>query len=585
MNITKNKVFDRKVIITLKDRICETPEELVGSELFERILKTMLTELGKRQSRLLGIFSDKTHITNDDISLLIRTIRSLIKLPIEQVPRLIPGSEKITRDPHLLEEFLRYFYDYWRSFERYLICNSADDFLDKRPYRTFHTSSEQLAHLIRSTWRDVYANVSGNHPNIFRQVTAGAGVAAITAYKSLTLPAGYESLNAIPLIRDIMLYPPLVIDPPMNKRTGKFEQVAANPMHRASLDPDEWLCYPARVGKLLINIYFHETFYDLGFALTNLFELADDQALAEKQPDAICLFGVKGTTLDDYGKFPTVFYDDSDNSLLVGAIPGRPEFGYFGYLKKMVLTLHNISMMKSQRLPFHGALFRIVLKSGKNANVLVMGDTGTGKSETLEALRVLGDDIQDIIVIADDMGSLDIDSDGRVIGYGTEVGAFIRLDDLQPGYAFGQIDRTIIMNAGQTNARVVLPVTTYEHVVHGYPIDMVLYANNFEQVDGINPAIQQFTTVEEALPVFRTGKAMSKGTTTSSGMVQSYFANVFGPVQFPELHDTIAKQYFQTFISSGLFVGQIRTQLSISGWEQRGPQLAASSLLELIRNR
>ncbi len=44
----------------------------------------------------------------------------------------------------------------------------------------------------------------------------------------------------------------------------------------------------------------------------------------------------------------------------------------------------------------------------------------------------------------------------------------MRLDDLQPGYAFGQLDRSIIMNPNQVNSRIVLPVTTYEHVMKGY---------------------------------------------------------------------------------------------------------------------
>ena len=32
------------------------------------------------------------------------------------------------------------------------------------------------------------------------------------------------------------------------------------------------------------------------------------------------------------------------------------------------------------------------------------------------------------------MGSLDMDEEGNIIGYGTEIGAFVRLDDLQPGF-------------------------------------------------------------------------------------------------------------------------------------------------------
>ena len=44
---------------------------------------------------------------------------------------------------------------------------------------------------------------------------------------------------------------------------------------------------------------------------------------------------------------------------------------------------------------------------------------------------------------------------GSPIGYGTEIGAFLRLDDLQPGYAFGHLDRSIIMNPNQVNARLL----------------------------------------------------------------------------------------------------------------------------------
>jgi len=63
------------------------------------------------------------------------------------------------------------------------------------------------------------------------------------------------------------------------------------------------------------------------------------------------------------------------------------------------------------------------------------------------------------------MGSLEIGPNGELIGYGTEMGAFVRWNDLQSGYALGQIDRAIIMNADQVNARVVLPVTKYDDVV------------------------------------------------------------------------------------------------------------------------
>ena len=66
---------------------------------------------------------------------------------------------------------------------------------------------------------------------------------------------------------------------------------------------------------------------------------------------------------------------------------------YFGYLKKMLLTLHNVYMINNGMLPIHGAMVKITLDNNKTKNVCIIGDSGAGKSETLEALRVVGGDI------------------------------------------------------------------------------------------------------------------------------------------------------------------------------------------------
>jgi hypothetical protein len=204
----------------------------------------------------------------------------------------------------------------------------------------------------------------------------------------------------------------------------------------------------------------------------------------------------------------------------------------------------------------------------------------------LEAFRSLaGQQIRDMTVIADDMGSFEFAPDGRVMGYGTEIGAFVRLDDLQPGYAFSQLDRSIIMNPNQTNARVVLPVTTLENVVKGVPVDMVLYANNYEAVDADHPVFEPFSDAKSALDTFCEGTAMSKGTTTTTGLVHTYFVNVFGPIQYPEIHDEIAQRFFEAFFEQKIQVAQLRTQLGVPGMDHSGPNLAAKALLELLENQ
>ncbi len=371
----------------------------------------------------------------------------------------------------------------------------------------------------------------------------------------------------------------------MNKRTGVFERVNHNPLEFITIKKDEWLCYPAKVGPLLIMVYFSLNFFELGFALSNLFELADDSDL-QRRPDAVYLFGVPEDQFPKLGKSQTIFYDDGTlDGVLVGAVPDNPKFGYFGYLKKMILTLHNIKMMKMHRLPYHGAMVNLAVRGKKDYTILIMGDTGAGKSETLEALRTIaGDEIDEITVIADDMGSLELNPGFPVAGYGTETGAFVRLDDLQPGFAFGQIDRTIIMSPAQVNARVVIPVTTYETIMKGYSPDFIMYANNYDPVDNEHPIIQRFSDPQQALEIFRSGSVMSKGTTSTSGLVQTYFANIFGPDQYQDLHEPLAEEYFNYFFQQGIYVGQLRTRLGMVGQERSGPEAAARALLETIKH-
>jgi len=580
------KITGKKIFIRLKNRVCDTPEELLGSELCFEIVKRAVQDLMRRNSILLNVFGKK-EIDEDSIQCAVETLQFLAKMHADLVLKVVSGADVLLKDRVLFNDFVEHLYNYWRRFDRFIVCDSEGDALDKRPFRTFNETIENLTHLVRKVYRDIQENAVNNHPRIYRQVSAGAQIATIALPKNISYPEGiYRKLNSIPVIRQILLYPPLVLNPPMNKRKGKFERMNQNPLERVEFKKDEWLCYPTKVGSLLILVYFHEKFFELGLSLCNLFELAGDEDLKRK-PDGIYAFGVPDELFSEANPAPNGFYEDVQNGMMVGAIPNRDEFGYFGYLKKMILTLHNVRKIKDGKMPFHGALVKVFLKGDKQATLLMMGDSGAGKSETLEAFRELGEEyIQDIIVIADDMGSLEINSKGEVIGYGTETGAFLRLDDLQPGYALGQIDRAIIMSPNQVNARIILPVTTFDNVIKGHKVDFVLYANNYEDIDEDHPIIDRFKNADDAIKTFREGMVMSKGTTTTTGLVHTYFANVFGPVQYKEDHEAVAKKYFEAFFKDNtIFVGQMRTRLGMSGWERKGPEESAKELLKLIQSK
>jgi len=575
--------YGDKLVIRIRNRVCDTVEELISSEIFMDLLSKYVRSLFRKQSRLLRVFKNEEKVTGQELQTMQKTLVMLSKLPADQAKLLIPESETFFEDIELLSDFVEELYNFWRGLHRLIICDSIGDRLDKRPYRTFNDTVERLMHVVRSAQRDILENITGDHPRVYRQVSAGAEMAAIALPEKIPyLAAIYEDLNKILVARQVLIYPPMIYNSPTNKRSGTFTRVEENPLDGLEINPKEWLCYPAKVGSLIINVYFSMSFFEMGFSLSNLFELAEDEDL-KKKPDAIFMFGIPSNEEKANQEQDTIFFDDTENDLLVGSVPFRKEYGYFGYLKKMILTLHNIKMMKMGRMPFHGAMFRIDLRDSGPANVVLIGDSGAGKSETLEALRgIIENQVQEITIVADDMGSIEITPDGRVIGYGTEIGAFVRLDDLQKGYALGQIDRTIIMNPDQVNARVVIPVTKYKNVIRGFDIDFILYANNYDSVDQDHPVIEQFKNSEIALDVFRSGAVMSKGTTTTTGLTHSYFANIFGPPQYRDLHEKISQEYFDKFFQKGIFVGEMRTQLGISGKEYSGPEESARALLDML---
>ena len=586
--------YGKQAIISCNGEMCKTASELLSSELFKEVLSRYLDELRSKSSNLLKIFSD--NMIKPDNALQEKSIMELLQklseMPAEKIKAAYPALANFFYDKYLLQQFVENLYNYWRRYERFLICYEENDTatsIDKKPWTTFNNTIECLNHLVRKVYRDIIFNITNEKLSVYRQMPSGCQV-AIIASKRECEHGTYNNLKDVKLIRQILIEPPLILDPPFNKRSGMFKKVDSNPIEDIRLNTDDWLCFPAKVGNLVIHLFFHKQFIGLGASVINLFDLVEDSEL-RKKPDAIFLYGVPEEHMQRYKDNQTVFFEDDKNDMMVAAIPLNDKFGYFGYIKKMMLTLHNAMMMKKGRMPVHGAMVKIEMNNGIHANVIIMGDTGAGKSESLEAFRVIGEKyLKEMTIIFDDMGSIEITNEDNNINnktevikaYGTETGAFVRLDDLQPGYTLVNIDRSIIMSPHKINARAVLPITTLKEVLYGHKIDYFLYANNYEHVDDEHPFLEKFDSVEKAIEVFRAGKRMAKGTTTETGLVAAYFANVFGPAQYMELHEKIAKRYFDAIFKNGIFVGQLRTRLGIPGYETKGPEEAAEALFEEI---
>lgn len=577
---------------------CQTPVRLFKSEVFRRLLAQYLRRLARRSSPLLaaveafreaGEGRDDGQTDGAETAYDLAGIADLLVLlssrRLESVKKLPSRFAEALADHLLWHDFVEEFYNFWRSHERFVIVEGRENLpgVMLPRHQSLIGLNETLKSLILETYRQISANLTGAFPRVCRQLPAGAGVGLLVEQVEWRLPSpAYAPLAAIPFIQQVVIEPPLIYYPKRNFRQGSFVPVAESPLSRIVLSPEEWLCYPAMVGELLTFVYFHRRYLAMGASLSNLFEFAEARDFAGRAPDALLVFGVDPAAL---GKEVAVYHEDQAAGVAVGFIAHSEDVDYFGYFKKMTLTLHNTIMIERGRLPIHGAMALIELAGGEAANIVLVGDSGAGKSETLEAFRVLADEhLRRLTVVFDDMGSLKLTPEGEILGYGTEIGAFVRLDDLQPGFAYSEVERAIFMNPHKTNARLVIPLTPYREIVAGHRVDYFLYANNYERVGEGSPYLEFFPDAQSAFRVFSAGTRMAKGTTDEQGLTTSYFANPFGAPQKRAQHDALARRYLEAMLASGVRVGQLRTQLGLEGYELGGPELAARALFAHLSN-
>ena len=566
-----------KAMVNFTSKYCDSEEAVLNSYAFRTVLTLYMKKISKRETNVYRYIQNCNGNQNEEetINNVINIFKLLLVFKSEEVSIININYKKLLNNKDNFVQFIEGLYNFWRKIERYTIVQN-NKVADGLQNVSFIDANAEFSKLILSTYRKIEENAVGSKPKIYRQLPAGGNAGLILNNLNWPYPDDYKSLYNIPFVESVVLNSPFIIYPKKNKRDGMFTEVKTNPINDCTINPDHWFCYPAKVGTLLAYIYFHRDFIAHGVTLCNLFEIADENECKGKKPDIVFIFGAR----DKSNEKRTVYYDDKQNGIMLGYVSYDESIDYFGYMKKMALTLHNLIMIKNGYIPIHGAMANIVTKEGKTSNIVIMGDSGAGKSESIEALRELSEDyISDLNIIFDDMGVIKLDENNMPYAYGTEIGAFVRLDDLDTGYAFRQIDRSIFMNPDKINARLVIPIADYKQIISGYKVDMLLYANNYEEGEELS----FFDTPDDAAEVFKAGTRMAKGTTTEMGLVKTYFANPFGPVQKKEEMDKLIPVYFDKFFKAGVKVGQLRTNLGIKGKEKDGPRKAALKLLEQIK--
>ncbi len=558
----KSYYFNRNVVLlNYTNEYPTTFGALIETKSFNSFLNLFLVDLKVNNEELYQwlIRVLEENIVEDIKKLL----KMLLVLDINEIQH-----ESLNNRGYLLQ-IVESAYDFWRKKERFSLVAAKNQ--QGLQLANFIDADMKFNQLILSFYRNLEEKLQGYRNKVYRQLHAGTNASILLTKYDIKLPKGYEALEDISNINTMMLRTPLIFHPKSNKRVGTFVKTAKHLIDEFVKVEDEYLCYPAKVGELTILIYFHIDFMTSVVGLSNLFEIATKDECEKNKIDGILIFGNQ----DELNE--TVYEYDVINDLWVGKVSYNEVIEYFGYLKKMTLTLFNLAMLKKNKLPIHGAMINVYFKDGSKKGIVLMGDSGAGKSETIEALSYVGKDkIVKQEIIFDDMGVMYI-HDGKVYASGSEIGAFVRLDDLEKGSAYKDMDRSIFFNPESHNARVVIPTTAHSIVVQDHKVDCFMYANNYDD----NYGLKLFEDIDFAKEVFKEGKRFAIGTTQEKGLSKTFFANPFGLMQSQEECTPLIDEIFDNLYQSKIKVGEIYSRLGIETKDD-GLEKAAIALLEII---
>ena len=571
---------DKQVVMNFSEKFCQNEIEVLNSACFYDVLSRYVEHLYKTENQ--AFLPTLNVVPRTKVAkVLVRVFKLIFSLSFEDIEAIEEkgGSiEKLLEKRYVLYDLVQDFYNYWRKIERYSIVftRSTKDGVEAT---SFVQAQSEFNNIILSVYRTISEKLYGEKFAIYRQLPAGTNASLLLSKNEwMAKDSKYAFLAKSEAIEQIVIRPPFISYSAKNKRTGTYPEAKENPINRIkdNFDAKSYYCYAAKVGSALAYIYFHRDYMAHGITIGNLFEFVPLKKCKGVKPDLLYIFG------GNYEGESEFFYDAEDG-IYVGLAPHDSSIDYFGYMKKMLLTLYNTKMIDEGNLPIHGACVKITMKDGRKKNIVIMGDSGAGKSESLEALsEMAGDNISAQLTIFDDMGTFKIENN-EVIAYGTEIGAFVRLDDMTSGYAYREMDRAIFMNPDKINSRLVIPCATYSQIMKGEHVDMYLYANNYDAE--CESEVEFYNTADEAKQIFIRGARRAKGTTQEVGMTESFFANPFGPVQREAQTRVIIDKVFAKLFENKVPVGVLHTRLAVPGMEHDGPALAAKKLFELIEEK
>ncbi len=477
------------VILNFSSEYHQRLDQLVSSKGFKLFLERYLKDLAVRDI-ITFEWLTKSRKLEEMVNEIVVLAKQLLVLEIDEIYNPLVEVLNRTKTLFILEDA----YDYWRSKQRFAVINASSGNLS---FNSFIEADSNYNQMVLQLYRTCQKKLRGKENNVYRQLQAGTnGGCVIKRYRWKSF-SGYGFLKNVMFINTVVLKTPMVLYSKVNEFSAIFQQLDYNPIKNAGINQLDWLCFPANVGDLLCLVYFHKDFITSGLSLANLFELATEQQCINRKPDMICCYGSQDE------KNSCGYYYDDVNDIFVGSIPYSFRVDDISYLKEAILTLHNETKLNKKQLPVKGSMIRVCFMDGTIKSIVLFGADEANKKALIEGIKELSlqyNGEKRIIkadIVFNETGSFKLENNQVVIN-GTKIGSLINTDQLNKTIGHKDMERSILINPETIDAKLILPMASYDLISASHKVDMVLYVNNCVNKAGL----EKINDIETCKEVF-----------------------------------------------------------------------------------
>ncbi|MDR2527266.1 MAG: hypothetical protein LBC92_05335, partial [Rickettsiales bacterium] len=403
-----------KIIFGTSWNPCGTPGEVLDGEVFFRILRDFLLNIEQNEvahyREIVRIF-DVMPYTVENIT---NFFKKVLKSDFVELEK---NREKLQNFSFLMEWFIWDLYNFWRGHERYLIVSDDDKV-------SLIEKFDKIEKIILDLYRELRTQLLGEKICVFRQVDAGVVIGVSVCKQNIF--TDYRELSDIQMISSVVFRPPVFLNNKNSTVLTDFTETNENPLDNLKINSNEWLLLPIKILDKVVFIYFHIDFISNGLTLSNIFKVVSKDEIGDKKPDITLIYGAK----DGEKNTVSSYYRDTKNNIIIGYLNRVDDTDCFTYIKRMVLVAFGVKILEEDSLPFRGMLLNLTFKNDKTYNILMVGDSDSGKFELSQTLNTyLKKYIKEWKIVFNDIGFIRSEGNKCKV-YNIERGIFIKLSAL-----------------------------------------------------------------------------------------------------------------------------------------------------------